>query len=594
MLFEVTKKNDATTAYRQLPAQISASWQFCDRHQVNPLLIKPSQKLSPTQLAQKRQDYQPLLQLIHSFRNQLVLESKIEDILFVVTDSQGNIIDRRGPQAAQTLADQINFQEGNNWSELAVGTNAIGLALTSKQLTSVILEQHFAAGSKQWSCVAAPIFDSQQRVLAIIDLSAYHCAHIQDLQWYLLTLATKINEQLLRDYTDLLEYAVQKPSDTVICDCRYQVVKIDTPNPWQLTQGANLQPLLQKQIFTNPQKIFCHKRLIGYQYSWPTNLKLVKSANHQVTMTVSYNSAYRALIAQVQQAAHSDLPIHIFGESGSGKEIIAQLIYRTSHLQRQPLIVLNCGALSNDLLISELFGYAPGAFTGASAKGYVGKLKQADGGTLFLDEVESMSLSMQRSLLRVLEDHWVTPLGGQPQKTHFRLITASNQDLKQLVQQKQFRADLFYRIYLLPFHLPPLRERFEDLPLLIENFCEQRSWQLTWQKKIIPIAQKYSWPGNIREFNNFLQRLWVYYSHQEPSSTVIKDLIEVGALNSKTDPLATSPIIASPKTKKPASEAQQLQAALQKNNFNKTQVAEELQISRTTLYRKLKKWGLDA
>ncbi|GMA44719.1 hypothetical protein GCM10025853_21760 [Tetragenococcus halophilus subsp. halophilus DSM 20339] len=230
--------------------------------------------------------------------------------------------------------------------------------------------------------------------------------------------------------------------------------------------------------------------------------------------------------------------------------------------------------MNENLLESQLFGYAPGAFTGADSKGHTGKIEQADGGSLFLDEIDNMSKKMQTALLRVLEDQQVTRINGLPKKVDFRLITASNQDLKQAVVEQRFREDLFYRIFVGQLAIPPLRERLIDLRPLIQEFCTQKNWRINWQEEIFQAAKNYSWYGNVREFNNFLERLYVFYSSEQPSKQDICELIESGSLQ-VTDAKANN-------------EKQEIENALEKEKFHISNTAKRLGFSRATLYRKMK------
>lgn len=236
------------------------------------------------------------------------------------------------------------------------------------------------------------------------------------------------------------------------------------------------------------------------------------------------------------------------------------------------------------MLESELFGYAPGAFTGANQEGHVGKILQANGGTLFLDEIDSMPWKMQTALLRVLEEKQVVPLNGQPQPVDFRLVSASNQDLRKRVLAKEFREDLFYRIYVGKLSIPPLRERLEDLLPLVDRFCEKRQWQIAWKERLLQIARTYHWPGNIREFNNFLERLYIFYVEEEPTNEQILELITLGILSEKET---------KPQESIENQEREEILKALKSQHYHVTNAAKSLGISRATLYRKIKEYHIE-
>lgn len=211
-------------------------------------------------------------------------------------------------------------------------------------------------------------------------------------------------------------------------------------------------------------------------------------------------------------AASSVSTVLLNGESGTGKELFAQAIHNASSRRRGPFIAINCGALPRDLIESELFGYDEGAFTGARKGGQLGKFEFANGGTIFLDEIGDMPLETQVKLLRVLQERQITRLGGHKAiPVDIRVIAATNRNLEQLVEQGNFRSDLFYRLNVMSITIPPLRERAEDTVLLTQNMLRKISKKLN--KKIVRIStgffqsiRNYSWPGNVRQLENVLER----------------------------------------------------------------------------------------
>jgi DNA-binding NtrC family response regulator len=253
------------------------------------------------------------------------------------------------------------------------------------------------------------------------------------------------------------------------------------------------------------------KRALQYEGRWLLQQVENKSA---FCGLVGGSDAMRRLYRAVEAVAGSNASVVIRGESGSGKELVAQAIVQSGERSDRPYICLNCSALPDTLIESELFGYERGAFTGAdSAK--PGMIELAHGGTLFLDEITTLPLALQTKLLRVLQEHSVQRLGGRSaKKIDFRLITATNEDLEDLVQKGRFREDLYYRINVVPIVVPPLRERRGDIPLLAEHFlrmhCAANKKPVAQlQQEIIEILEGYSWPGNVRELDNIIQRLVV-------------------------------------------------------------------------------------
>jgi len=224
------------------------------------------------------------------------------------------------------------------------------------------------------------------------------------------------------------------------------------------------------------------------------------------------NSApLKFVLAEVQRVAPTDSTVLVLGETGAGKEVIAEAIHKTSARRDRPFIKLNCAAIPFDLLESELFGYEKGAFTGAFAQ-KVGRFEMADTGTLFLDEIGDIPLALQPKLLRVLQEKEFERLGsGKTHRINVRLVAATHRNLEEMVARHQFRSDLYYRLNVFPIMLPPLRERREDIPLLVSHFVEVFSRRMGKQISSIPretldAFTSYSWPGNVRELQNLIER----------------------------------------------------------------------------------------
>ncbi len=286
----------------------------------------------------------------------------------------------------------------------------------------------------------------------------------------------------------------------------------------------------------------------------------------------------------VESVARTDATVLIRGESGTGKELIAQAIHANSERRYFPIIPVNCGALPETLLESELFGHEKGAFTGAQYR-RKGKVEMADGGSLFLDEIGTISMRTQVDLLRVLETKEFTRLGGsKPLRVDFRVICATNQNLEKLVEEEKFREDLYFRINVITISLPPLRDRREDIPLLLQHFLERYSLQMNrpfteFDSAAMDLLVRYEWPGNVRELANAVERALVVGT---PPTARVADL-----------PLQLSE---KPGTVGGDSLAEMEKAhvarVLDRAGWNITHAAETLKIDRVTLYHKIKKYGL--
>jgi two-component system, NtrC family, nitrogen regulation response regulator NtrX len=316
---------------------------------------------------------------------------------------------------------------------------------------------------------------------------------------------------------------------------------------------------------------------------------------------VGSGPAMTNLLAQIDRVATSETRVCILGETGTGKELVARAIHDKSPRRENAFVTLNCAAVPAELIESELFGHEKGAFTGATAK-HLGKFEQADGGTLFLDEIGDMPVAMQAKLLRVLEEGEVERVGGdKPIRVSVRVLVATHRNLEDLVKQNAFRRDLFHRIYVFPLILPPLRERSEDFPALVEHFARQVAAQNGWKEKIFPedaIAEirRYSWPGNIRELRNVVERLVLLAAGDSITSADVRLALPAGAhagsvANDGAGSGSKSAGTLAERTE--AFEREVLLEEIRRNNFHMTNVAKALGLERSHLYKKCQQLGID-
>ena len=289
------------------------------------------------------------------------------------------------------------------------------------------------------------------------------------------------------------------------------------------------------------------------------------------------------------EIAASPSSVLITGESGTGKELFAQAIHYCSKRAKGPFIKLNCAAIPESLLESELFGYVEGAFTGARRGGRTGKFELANQGTMFLDEIGDMPLTMQAKLLRVVQEKEIERIGDdRPTAIDVRIISATNKDLSALISQNRFRLDLYYRLNVVNLHIPALRERKEDIPLLTSHFIQELNRKLGRQirdvdEAAMSLLMQYHWPGNVRELINVLEKT-MNFCH----SPVLRPEHLATYLRQQTSvPYETSKL--SLKTGLLATEYEQIRAALKASRGKRQQAAKILGVSRTTLYRLMKK-----
>jgi DNA-binding NtrC family response regulator len=313
---------------------------------------------------------------------------------------------------------------------------------------------------------------------------------------------------------------------------------------------------------------------------------------------VGSSPAMAKLLAQVQRVAPSETRVCILGETGTGKELVARAIHEQSGRRENAFVTLNCAAVPAELIESELFGHEKGAFTGAAAK-HLGKFEQADGGTLFLDEIGDMPVAMQAKLLRVLEEGEVERVGGdRPIRVNVRVLVATHRNLEDLVKQNTFRRDLFHRIYVFPLLLPPLRERLEDFPLLVEHFARQVAAQNRWKEKIfandaIDELRRYTWPGNIRELRNVVERLVLLAGESPVSAAELRLVLPVSDDGSGSTSVGGSLGTGTLAERTEQFEREVLLAEIRRQNFHMTNVARAMGLERSHLYKKCQQLGID-
>lgn len=352
-----------------------------------------------------------------------------------------------------------------------------------------------------------------------------------------------------------------------------QSLKVFTRNKWKSVD------LTCKYIFDHPKGYKC----VAFSFREPSRVNYPVNSHYTSTFEriITNDFQMRQNISLAKKVAKLPSTILIEGESGTGKEMFAQGIHSAS-CRQGPFIAINCGGISRELLQSELFGYSEGAFTGAKKGGSVGKFQHADGGTVFLDEIGEMPQDMQVSLLRFLQDRIIVPLGDHhPQRVDVRVIAATNKDLIKEVKNGNFREDLYFRLNVVNLKIPPLRDRKDDIPLLAENIitsiCRQfeipvKSMTKSCQEKL----QQHDWPGNVRELRNVLERAVAVSDGCVVSAShiLIHDMLDQDKLTDVEKDLIIT--------------------LLQKNGGNISATAKALGIARTTLYRKLKTYDIEA
>ncbi|MGQ9558236.1 MAG: sigma-54-dependent Fis family transcriptional regulator [Desulfurispora sp.] len=464
--------------------------------------------------------------------------------------------------SAREIMQQHNFLPGACWSEAAAGTNAIGTALQERTWLVVAGAAHYCHTWHPYYCAAAPVYDPLNgELLGAVNISAfYRDLHPHTLGW-VKTIANLLENEWfhkMRQHT-----LMQKPA-------------LDNCTDGQLT-GADVSSI--PVVARSPQ--------------------LVEA------------------LARARQAAGTGLSVLITGETGTGKEVLASFIHQSSPRRNGPFVAVNCAALPPELAASELFGYLPGAFTGALRQGKTGYFQAADGGTLFLDEIADTPLSLQAALLRAVEQKQVLPIGTtRPVNVNVRIIAATSANLEKLMAQNQFRRDLYYRLCGIHIHLPPLRQRREDILPLAEAFLQQAAAHTGKSLTLSPITrellQTYPWPGNVRELKNALESAAEFCpgglitpdllpalltgpsTTQDASNTATEYLFWANSCAGAGKPSYNAVTFPSPGPFPYPPPSDPLLEKLAQTGGNIRQAARLLGIDRSTVYRRLRRLGLSA
>ncbi|MGA8428632.1 MAG: sigma-54 dependent transcriptional regulator [Candidatus Sulfotelmatobacter sp.] len=331
-------------------------------------------------------------------------------------------------------------------------------------------------------------------------------------------------------------------------------------------------------------------------------LQRLESENRQLRQRLGKHEivwkgdAMRRVMAQLERVAASETRICILGETGTGKELVARTIHERSSRASGPFVTLNCAAVPAELIESELFGHEKGSFTGAAGR-HIGKFEQADRGTIFLDEIGDMPLNMQAKLLRVLEEGEIERIGGdKPVAVSVRVLVATHRDLEARVREEKFRQDLFHRIYVFPLVLPPLRERRDDIPALVEHFAAQVSAQNGWKtvpftREAMQALQSHPWPGNVRELRNMTERLMLLATEGQVDLATVELALPKASVGGNVPlTLASSGPLAD---RVQSFERDAILAELKRSHQNVSLAAKSLGLERSHLYKKAEQLGID-
>lgn len=575
--------------------------------------------------------------------------------IIILSDENGIILNRTGDP--EYLTNAANYEPGIDYSERTVGTNGIGTCVHLRQPVQIYAHEHYAQKNHPLSCSAAPINDPEGRLIGCLNLSClWDHAHTHTLAM-VAAAANAIEQQirieavlenkiaLLQEKQGIFELIndglLSIDSRGVITDINERAKKMLGVESGRgagngvasyILSGFDFNCIIERGVPVYDQDATLKLKggvlpciisatPIEKSAGLVITIREAKSIRRMVnryagskavftfTDIVGTSPPIAESVRFAKIAGQSNTNTLILGESGTGKEVFAQAIHNGGERRKGPFVVINCGALPRDLIQSELFGYAEGAFTGAKRQGNPGKFELADGGTIFLDEIGEMPLGAQVNLLRVVENKEVIRVGDQyARPVDVRIIAATNRSLMQAIDDKTFREDLYYRLNVLTINLPPLRLRTGDLGVLVSHFldkvCRATGKRVTTvDDDVYAALQSYSWPGNIRQLENVIERAVhicvdgrimlgdlsreVTLGQSKPVTSVSQNPSWENHRGDR-DTRVEQPVVALEDGEKIS-----ILHALRSNRGNLRRSAEVLGIARSTLYEKIKKHGID-
>lgn len=629
---------------------IYESWKRSKAWEIPPLEVK-DKRLSEKDLRHALSRNQKLIQAAHSYIQHLYSFVKGTNFVLALTDADGYVLDIVGDDnMIQARTKKSGLTIGCCRSEQYAGTNGIGTCLAVGKPLQIWACEHYIQPHHEYICSAAPIRNAHGQIIGCLDvvgpielphnhtlamvsasadgiekelkmteaydrLSIVNSQMVSTIQAIDSGIIMFNNLGMISQYNNRACQILNLPPDSLHKENIANIIDLSnsTLNPFEMTQDIQNREASLVTYKGERIPLYLSLSLIKNESGQRLGTVLVISELKKIHKLVNRSSGFTAtytfdsIMGQApaivaakevaKAAAQSNSNVLILGESGTGKELMAQSIHNASDRASGPFIAINCGSLPKGLIESELFGYERGAFTGANKEGHPGKFELANGGTIFLDEIGDMPLELQASLLRVLQTKEIVRIGGKQKKEiDVRIMAATNVDLLESVQKKEFRDDLYYRLNVLSIEVPPLRERKSDIRLLARHFIDSISKILGKEiTGIDPDAQKflseYNWPGNIRELENVIERAVNLTSGNTITVNELPPAIISTAREPSAAPLSDA---------LPACEDSQesrgynlLVEALAAERGNVSKTSERLGIPKRTLYRRIKKYNIN-
>lgn len=626
---------------------IANSWKRCKLAGVRPYSRRPTSKLNDKEIKVLLDRNRLLIETSQPIMEMAEKMIRGSGFRIDLSDKDGYILKMIGDKKILEESKGIGVLVGSNRSETIEGTNSIGVTLFTGKPVQIIGPEHYNVYPRYWTCSSAPIRNPSGNIVGFLNMSGkYHLLHKHTLGMVVgianaiesalitekkvleLSINNKFLNTIIESISDALIVINKKGEIThlnsiagkMLCKESHEAIgkpidKLIRTNFSLLNILNNRKGYLEKEIIVTPlydkessQQYLLTEKLVEDSKGEPQGVtvlfKEMKKVLRLVGNFIGANTRYNfssiignnvkltKAVNLAKVASISSCKILIQGESGTGKEIFAQAIHNNGNRKNKPFIAINCAAIPRDLVESELFGYEEGAFTGAKRGGRPGKFEIAEGGTLFLDEIESMPLEAQPKLLRVVESNQLTRVGGNKIiPTDVRIISSSNNDLFLMAKEGKFREDLYYRLNTVTINVPSLRERKDDIPVLVEYFCNKIGRRINknnieTDKKVLEVLCEYSWPGNIRELENALESAIILSKNNKITIEVIPENIKLfksNDLDIKEDRETNSLIDI---------EKEVIFKVLKDTMGNISKASRVLEIDRSTLYRKIKKFKI--
>ena len=610
------------------------SWLRCvDSHKLDPSVLRPAVIIEDRRLREHREAMDDLLRTARFGVEALYKQVAGMGYVLLLTDSDGITVDYIGDAATTDYLREAGLYIGADWNEMRAGTNGTGTCIATGEAMTVHQTDHFDATHIPLSCTVAPIFDPTGHLSAVLDISALRSPKEKSSQYLALQVVKNFAHRietanLIRSCSrnwilkltsnqalaevDVEYVLVLDSSGRIVGFNHYgrQLLAQELRSDWRspgLVLGRPLTDFFDCEIDNLTRFVAAHTiernvirlrasgRSLFIQVVPPATIRILPSAapaNEEFRLPAPLKAvageepAMQKNLKKISRLLNTSMSVLVQGETGTGKEFLAKAIHASSARAKAPFVPVNCAAIPENLIESELFGYESGSFTGALLKGKKGLVRESHGGTLFLDEIGDMPLNLQTRLLRVLAEREITPIGAlRPIAVDMRVIAATHCDLLGLVKVGKFREDLYFRLNGATIDLPPLRER-QDFSWVVAQLLEKRPFSDASSRSIseqaLGVLAVYSWPGNIRELVNVIDFACAIAPDAEIGLDDLPDQVF-------RRPSLDSSLAGIAEVRHPRDEASALREDLRRMGWNVSATARHLGIDRTTLHRRMRR-----